>query len=39
MNNTLYTVNGVRLVNNALFGQRTGQADPRIMQLAVKLSF
>ena len=39
VNNTIYTVNGTRLVSNALFGQRTGQADPRIMQLAVKLAF
>ena len=39
VNNTLYTVSGTTLTRNAQFGQRTGQADPRIMQLAVKVSF
>ncbi len=39
VNNTLYTVSGTTLTRNAQFGQRTGQADPRIMQLAVKLAF
>jgi hypothetical protein len=39
VNNTLYTVSGTTLTRNTLFGQRTNQADPRIMQLAVKLSF
>jgi hypothetical protein len=39
VNNTLYTVSGTTLTRNPLFGQRTNQADPRIMQLAVKVSF
>ena len=39
VNNTLYTVSGTTLTANPLFGQRTGQADPRIMQLAVKFGF
>ena len=39
VNNTLYTVSGTTLTRNTLFGQRTGQADPRIMQLAVKFAF
>ena len=39
VNNTLYTVSGTTLTRNPLFGQLTGQGDPRIMQLAVKLSF
>ena len=38
---TLYTVDlpTRALTRNAQFGQFTGQADPRIMQLAVKLAF
>jgi hypothetical protein len=39
VNNTLYTVSGTTLTSNPLFGQRTAQADPRIMQLAVKFTF
>ena len=39
VNNVLYNVVGTQLRTNPLFGQTTGQTDPRIMQLAVKLSF
>jgi hypothetical protein len=39
VNNTLYNVVGTQLRQNPLFGQTTGQTDPRIMQLAVKLTF
>jgi hypothetical protein len=39
VNNTLYTPSGTTLTRNPLFGQFTGQADPRIMQLAVKFGF
>jgi hypothetical protein len=39
VNNTLYSVAGTQLRRNAQFGQFLGQTDPRIMQLAVKLSF
>jgi hypothetical protein len=39
VNNVLYNVVGTQLRENTLFGQTTGQTDPRIMQLAVKLSF
>ena len=39
VNNTLYTASGTTLTRNPLFGQFTGQADPRIMQLAAKFSF
>jgi hypothetical protein len=35
----LYNVDGTRLVQNSQFGQRLAQTDPRIMQLAVKVSF
>ena len=39
VNNTLYTVSGTTLTRNQQFGLATAQADPRIMQLAVKLAF
>ena len=39
MNQTLYAVSGTTLTRNPQFGQRLDQADPRIMQLAVKFAF
>jgi hypothetical protein len=39
VNNVLYNVVGTQLRTNPLFSQTTGQTDPRVMQLAVKLSF
>jgi hypothetical protein len=39
VNQTLYNVVGTQLRANTLFGQTTGQTDPRIMQVAVKLNF
>jgi hypothetical protein len=39
VNLTLYNVVGTQLRLNPQFGQRLSQTDPRIMQLAVKLSF
>jgi outer membrane receptor protein involved in Fe transport len=39
VNNVLYNVVGTQLRTNPLFAQTTGQTDPRIMQLAVKLTF
>ena len=38
-NNTLYNVSGTTLIKNTSFGQFTNQADPRIMQLAAKITF
>jgi outer membrane receptor protein involved in Fe transport len=39
VNNVQYNVIGTQVRINPLFSQTTGQTDPRIMQLAVKLSF
>ena len=39
VNVTLYNVAGTQLRQNPQFGQRLAQTDPRVMQLAVKLSF
>jgi outer membrane receptor protein involved in Fe transport len=39
VNNTLYNLAGTQLRQNPQFGQTLTQTDPRIMQLAVKLSF
>jgi hypothetical protein len=39
VNQTLYNATGTTLRLNSLFGDRLGTTDPRIMQLAVKLSF
>jgi hypothetical protein len=39
ISNTLYNVTGTQLRSVSTFGQTTGQTDPRIMQLAVKLAF
>jgi hypothetical protein len=39
VDDTLYTVRRTGLERNPLFGRKTGQADGRIMQLAVRLTF
>ena len=39
LDDMLYVVRGNGLQRNPLFGRRTGQADGRIMQLAVKATF
>lgn len=37
--NTLYTLSGSTLVANPLFGRRTAQSAPRMMQVAARLTF
>ena len=39
VDNTLYTLSGSTLVANPLFGRRTAQAGPRMMQVAARLTF
>lgn len=39
VNDVLYTASGTTLARNPLFGRFTAQAEPRVMQLAVKFLF
>jgi hypothetical protein len=39
VDNTLYTLSGSTLAANPLFGRRTAQAGPRMMQVAARLTF
>jgi hypothetical protein len=39
VNDTLYSVEGITLTRNPLFGQFTDQAIPRVLQLMLRLAF